>query len=371
MPIKFRCPNCRQFLGISRAKAGSLTDCPTCGHTIRVPKLDGTVDPVPKPGLDLQDAGLVRALDALADLKLDEAPGAEPLETERAPVTAAPRAASPAVVLAAPGVARPISVAVPSRPASPVSSSPKINGLEKALSELEGVTAHPAPEARSKSPSKKSFVATGLAIALGSVALGGVIGFGVGRATVNSSEPTPSPAPPVAEKPPVAPPETPPAGAMPAVDVVSNQFRLALTGRVTYTNDNGESRADDGARILAFPEKRLGTGKIPVVGFRAGAGEADYRLSKASLRSVGGDFAKADSQGRYELSLPGQGPYQVLIISRYQNQKDAAALENTLRKTLEGYFDRPNLVIGQVKHHFGAFRFDGEHPTTRDHGFVR
>lgn len=66
MPIKFRCQQCRQFLGISRAQAGEIVDCPTCGRTIRVPDLDGTVKPLPQPGLKFDDARLKNALDEIA-----------------------------------------------------------------------------------------------------------------------------------------------------------------------------------------------------------------------------------------------------------------------------------------------------------------
>lgn len=68
MPIKFRCQHCRQFLGISRAKAGEIFDCPTCGWTLRVPDLDGTIKPLPGPGLDLEDSKLAEALDELASM---------------------------------------------------------------------------------------------------------------------------------------------------------------------------------------------------------------------------------------------------------------------------------------------------------------
>ena len=68
MPIKFRCQHCRQFLGISRAQAGGIVDCPTCGRTIRVPELDGTVAPLPKPGLDPKDSKLAAALSELASI---------------------------------------------------------------------------------------------------------------------------------------------------------------------------------------------------------------------------------------------------------------------------------------------------------------
>ncbi|HID22034.1 MAG TPA: hypothetical protein EYP14_06490, partial [Planctomycetaceae bacterium] len=66
MPIKFRCKHCRQLLGIARSRAGAVVDCPACGRTIRVPGLDGRVDPIPTPALDFQDSELVRALDELA-----------------------------------------------------------------------------------------------------------------------------------------------------------------------------------------------------------------------------------------------------------------------------------------------------------------
>lgn len=68
MPIKFRCPHCRQFLGVSRAKAGSLADCPSCGRAIRIPQLDGKVGKVPAPELNLNNTGLRKALDSLAQL---------------------------------------------------------------------------------------------------------------------------------------------------------------------------------------------------------------------------------------------------------------------------------------------------------------
>lgn len=68
MPIKFRCQHCRQFLGISRSKAGEVFDCPTCGWTLRVPDLDGTIRPLPDGGLDMGDSKLAQALDELASI---------------------------------------------------------------------------------------------------------------------------------------------------------------------------------------------------------------------------------------------------------------------------------------------------------------
>jgi biopolymer transport protein ExbD len=40
MPIRYRCPSCRQLLGISSKMAGHTFDCPMCGHSTVVPAAD-------------------------------------------------------------------------------------------------------------------------------------------------------------------------------------------------------------------------------------------------------------------------------------------------------------------------------------------
>jgi ribosomal protein S27E len=52
MPIRFRCPNCHQLLGIARRKAGTMVHCPTCSTSVLVPNSDEAGDspiPAPKP----------------------------------------------------------------------------------------------------------------------------------------------------------------------------------------------------------------------------------------------------------------------------------------------------------------------------------
>lgn len=381
MPIKFRCPNCRQFLGISRAKAGTLTDCPTCGHSIRVPSLDGSVAPMPEPELNFEDAGLAKALDVLAQLDGGE------FSTTQGGAVAVKAAPPPTVASAAPvPAATPVreTAAVLDRPAPrpvpPASATPPVRsrGMEAAIQELNAVVeATPSRSARRgqiAAPGRQVDMRTALGLAGGGLLLGALGGFLIGRASVatvsSAVAPIPAAVPAAQDGNAKVAPAPPAATVVPAVTGAA-EFRPALTGRLTYTNENGESRADEGARVLVFPEARQGSGKLPSVGFLAGAGEADFRLSKASLRAIGGDYAVADSDGRYEIALPAAGGYQVLVISRYQDQKDAPVLENSLRKTLESYFDRPNRVIGQVRYHFDSFHFNGESPTTKGHGFTR
>lgn len=41
MPIRFRCPKCRQLLGISGRKGGTQVKCPTCASQVEVPRGQG------------------------------------------------------------------------------------------------------------------------------------------------------------------------------------------------------------------------------------------------------------------------------------------------------------------------------------------
>src|SRR5689334_652749 len=101
MPIKFRCSHCNQFLGISRAQSGTVVDCPSCGRSIRVPNLDGTTAPLPKPAIDLSDSSLASALEQLASLQA----GATEQEINPPVQATAAKIAAPPPVIAVPVVA--------------------------------------------------------------------------------------------------------------------------------------------------------------------------------------------------------------------------------------------------------------------------
>ena len=64
-------------MGISRSKAGNVVDCPSCGRSVRVPELDGSVKPLPAVGLNLQDSSLKKALNQIAVPNEVELPDAQ------------------------------------------------------------------------------------------------------------------------------------------------------------------------------------------------------------------------------------------------------------------------------------------------------
>ncbi|REJ87470.1 MAG: hypothetical protein DWQ34_24955 [Planctomycetota bacterium] len=373
MPIKFRCPQCKQFLGISRSKAGTVTDCPTCGRALRVPNLDGSVLPLPKAELNLQDTGLVNALEALARLNANEShESADAVRSE-------PESAGPAVVVSVDDagpvplpepveVEPPLPAEIVVSPAPPKTDDDSRGDGVDPLEDLARAASR-APQRDSPSGGRPR---TWPPATLFALFAGGLLlfasGFFLGRAgsnplNANGSDIDQAPASsalvPANESRPPLPLEN------------LSGFSPALTGRILYVTADGVPRPDDGARIIVLPEQRQGDHKLSVVGFRSGASAADQQFARSALREAGGDFAVADADGRYTIQLPAAEKYHVLLISRHQPRDEGEFLRPGLQRILEDYFDRPTGLIGSVAYELSDFRYRGGPPAPRDHTFSR
>ena len=361
MPIKFRCNYCRQFLGISRAQAGGIVDCPTCGRSIRVPQLDGSLQPLPEPEMNLQDAQLARALDELARLSGGDA---VPVAVSFEPADADEEAENEIPQL----IPEPIPIEVPIPP-TPIA----INPLPQDDDDL------PLADAQEPSRANREKVALDVLADLASL-------------------PPPAEAP-GAEK--YEPPRLPPVGrpqpirsSLPQVSLlivlafiagmmferfvkVLESFRStsattttansetkpaptasSVTGRITYKSADGTSQADRGARIIAFPVQREGDAKLSVVGFRPADGDVDARLAAATVRALGGALTSADESGQFRLEVPA-GTYQLLVLSHFQLRADNEPVDPALLKLLTSFFDKPTELVGRVSYFFGPLKVKG------------
>lgn len=347
MPIKFRCPHCKQFLGISASKAGALTDCPMCGRTVRVPGLDGKVAPLPSPELDLGDRGLAQALDALAALESGPAVIAE-LETAPKKVKVVPLAAAPTIE----------AVPIPSPDVQDITEPAAASGSADPLRDLASIRPARDPE----TPPRARVFLNKREIVWGAGGL--VLGLLIGRISAPSVAPsTPEPQAPAV----VAGPK-PVEGA--PVAVAPENTRRAIEGRVTYITATDETRADAGARVLVLPIKHPAASRIAARSFQAGALAEDSKLAQAAIRALGGDFTSTDAEGRYEVHLGTPGKYRLLIISRYQSRSDSD-LNPDLEAVLKVWFDQPQTLVGQMQSFDAEFQFDGEKSALRDHLFPK
>lgn len=358
MPIKFRCNYCRQFLGISRAQAGGIVDCPTCGRTIRVPQLDGSLQPVPEPELNLQDAHLARALDELARLGSgDSQPPSNP---------ALPVGDDDAENELPQPIPEPIPIEVPIAPTPIAVNRPPIEEMEQTLEDQPPhQAAHPyqsldvlaelaclppvesPASAEPVEPRRPAFasppVRTSVSQTVLLVALAFIAGMLFERfVKVLESLKRPAAAPPAVEAP-----------TNPRPDEAGK-----LTGRITYKSADGASQPDRGARILVFPPQREGESKLSIVGFRPADGDVDAKVATASLQALGGAMTSADDAGKFQLQVAA-GNYQILVISHFQARDDSEPIDPALRKLLAQYFDKPDDLLGQLKFDFGPLRVKG------------
>ena len=358
MPIKFRCQHCRQFLGISRSKAGEPVDCPTCGRTVRVPNLDGSVAPLPQPKIDVNE--LAGALDELAKIGDDGDEGVPVDEIE-------------------PEVHKPVVI----KEVAPL-PNPEPISVEAAVPAVR-VDIHAEPERRAASPTAaasapltRSVPATatfGSAIAqpavIAVIAVSALLMFGAGWyvGSINNAEPDESndskttdgdgkpktPAKPIVQLRPVYHPDA---------------WKTAIRGRISYRTTEGSTKPDTGARVIVLPEKRAGIAKLPVDGFWSGANDADFRLAVAGLRELGGDAALVDADGNFEIKLPPTaGSYQLIAISSHNANEFNTPIPPSMNSILSEYFDRPKTLIRRLTFERSTVKFSGDAAESWDHTF--
>jgi hypothetical protein len=374
MPIKFRCPHCRQFLGIARTKAGEIADCPMCGKTLRVPDLDGTVQPLPEPELNLEDQELVEALGELAGIGTREATGRTDAPQRRSDSTTPVPVPAPRPVELKPlEPAVPVVIADPPGPARPQQPRVRAAAAEhdphpaELVAEPRSAILRPSRESR---PTRSSHMraatrrmSTPTWLALAAVAAVLVLG-GVGVVLMNHT----------AAEPMTDGNESVPADAAAEARqaaVLTSDATAALTGRITYVSEAGDSRPDDGARVIVLPVQRRGTIKFDSAGFMAGSGDVDAAVATAAMRALGGDLAIADEKGEYAVMLPQAGSYQLVVISRHQSRPWQVGVEASTQEMLERFFIRPSTLLGQVAYLVQPFQYRGQGTSPRDFAFER
>ncbi|MEZ6146353.1 MAG: hypothetical protein R3B91_13255 [Planctomycetaceae bacterium] len=367
MPIKFRCRHCQQFLGISDSRAGEITNCPQCGKAIRVPALDGTVAPIPEPKLNLKDEQLADALSELARLESDSEenltksqPIALPeLQSNESRVSTPParEVTAPVTVLAKP-------VAESARKATlhPTSHTTPIeedsHEVLSSLADLAGRSTSSTSSRIEQNNQWKLLVPVLGFLLLLTIAVMMRSGFGPDASSIPVTDDSQDTR------------ESEPEDQQPA-NLPNDVSVPAITGRVTYISDAGDSRPDSGAIAILLPFPRKGQFKLDEAGFLSGAAQIDADAATAALQALGGDASIADQDGKFELHVTTAGDYRMLVISHHQKTNTRSALATKVQETLSGYFLRPAILLGQLSYHFDDFHYRGQGTSPRDVNFAQ
>jgi len=293
MPIRFVCQHCGQKLSVGSQKAGTKANCPRCKESVRVPG-----EPV-KPERVTAQSMLVMA--------------GEP-EPQTFDEPAAP----------------PISIGFNEPASSPLETSELIFDTgpapyeEKPLGDDHVV--HRTDYNLISLPRYVLYVQAGLlaGVAIICFTLGALMGSAFFRGQPDG---------PVVAKP------------------------CKISGFVQVTQ-GVTKKGDEGAVVFVLPQEvqKLNE-RSPVEGLRPqdSSPEENHR-GISILREIGGAFAKTDKTGKYELQVPRQGKYFVLVVSHAKKGKAGEVDALDLRK-IARFFENATELVGEQKYQFSEARF--------------
>lgn len=333
MPIKFACEHCGQVLSVSSTKAGKGAKCPKCHQGITVPTAESA-------------AATLAARKGTAD------------------ATVTPRKPAPEFPAPPPLAISPTSVAIAPPPeiGAPARDEPPAVGISisaPAMAESGDETDDPfaqfvvyddgteivyasddeeLPE-QSDEIDRDSLAVPRRVLYLQGVLLGMVaivcftLGVIVGGAT-NSG--------PTSQGPRIARP-------------------CQVSGSVAFKDRRKETTPDDGSVVILLPQDARPDEKTQVLGLRPDDPTPDGSHSAlAAIRSLGGDYARADTDGRFKLRVADTGPYFVLFISRNNKRKSGETLKTADLAQLGRYFSDAADLIGENRYRWTVERIQND-----------
>lgn len=117
-------------------------------------------------------------------------------------------------------------------------------------------------------------------------------------------------------------------------------------------------KGDAGAVVIVLPQdvQKIDE-RAPVSGLRPrDATPEETHRGLAILKQIGGGYAKADKEGKYQVRVPRQGKYFVLVISRSKEGAVAEVDALDLRR-IARFFESATELIGSQKYQFSEERF--------------
>lgn len=134
-----------------------------------------------------------------------------------------------------------------------------------------------------------------------------------------------------------------------------------VSGTVGFRDRRKETMPDDGSVVILLPQDARPDEKAMVLGLRPDDPTPDGGHSAlAAIRSLGGDYARADTQGRFKVRVADTGPYFVLFISRNNKRKTGEALKTADLAQLGRYFADATDLIGENRYRWTVERIQSD-----------
>ncbi|MCA9040763.1 MAG: hypothetical protein KDA65_10480 [Planctomycetaceae bacterium] len=296
MVIRFRCYHCQHLFGIGNEAAGQHLDCPSCGHTLHIPKQDGFAAPARTP----HPARNKRILVACETLRQTPEPKAKPKHP---------------------------------------SGRTSLKRAFQILSKVKPGELQPVVNLESKSLRATSSIREKIKTAAKNILLLLVVtslGFywGSWSGARNSVEP---------ELPVVNEIKIPENSIKPATS--PDSVTVQISGRIRYRTESGLFQPNAGAILLLLPESSQGGERIPTGSVEHADQEAMLNVLLTKVRALGGIIASTDSAGEYSVNLSEPGVYNAVLLSEKRNFNGPQVLDAEWAASLESYFTKPEDLL--------------------------
>lgn len=131
----------------------------------------------------------------------------------------------------------------------------------------------------------------------------------------------------------------------------ANRERMPIRGKLVYDPGTGNFAGDEGAVIIALPDRESPEPKISFEGIRPqDPVRTEPRRSVRMIRELGGEYARAKPSGEFYLVVPDKGNYRLLIISKNTTRPGGNDVDEVHLIEMEQYFSMPDHLIGRSKY---------------------
>lgn len=122
-----------------------------------------------------------------------------------------------------------------------------------------------------------------------------------------------------------------------------------ISGVVAIENVTGETAPDDGSAVMVVPRDLHPEQKVEMVGLRPQDTPPDENhAGLQAIYGLGGDYARTDLEGRFQLHVPDRGSYFLLVISAHVSQADKDQPKSTLAQIGRFFRLTPGMFEGHA-----------------------
>lgn len=142
-----------------------------------------------------------------------------------------------------------------------------------------------------------------------------------------------------------------PSGSPPGDGQPEAQTRVFVEGLVAWTPMPGQTAGDESAVVILLPADRPPEPPIPMSGLRpVDPMPGELHRGLRAIKKAGGDYTRADAEGRFGLVAPIQGRYRILIISRHAGRVENAIVQEADFNEIGRYLQSPEMLVGRYKY---------------------